>query len=191
MDSHSLIEKIKNKDGEKELKKVYSLYRNEFILWTVRNYSCTTEEAQDVFQQVVVIFYESIKIGRLTEITSTVKTYLFSIGKNKIQELLRKRKRSIATENADYYIDTNIFYGEEDDYSMQELDMVTNCLNELGNPCKALLVHCFYHNHSMTEISDLLDYKNSDTVKNMKYKCIQRLRKLFHSEIKSTKLSRA
>lgn len=190
MDSHSLIENIKNKDGEKELKKVYSLYRNEFILWAVSKYSCTTEEAQDIFQQVVVIFYENIKTGRLTEITNTVKTYLFSIGKNKIQELLRKRKRSMSAENSDYFVNTAIFYGDEDIYSMKELDMVTNCLNELGDPCKTLLVQCFYYNHSMTEISDLLDYKNSDTVKNMKYKCIQRLKKLFHSEIKSKKLSR-
>jgi RNA polymerase sigma-70 factor (ECF subfamily) len=191
MDSHSLIYNIKNKDGEKELKKVYSLYRNEFILWAMRNYTCTNEEAQDIFQQVVVIFYENIKTGRLTEITNTVKTYLFSIGKNKILELLRKRKRSMSAEISDYFIDTNIFYGEGDDYSIKELDMVTNCLNKLGDPCKALLVHCFYHNHSMTEISDLLDYKNSDTAKNMKYKCIQRLKKLFNSEIKSNKLSRA
>lgn len=191
MDNHSLIENIRNKDGEKELKEVYSLYRNEFILWAVRNYTCTTEEAQDIFQQVVVIFYENIKSGKLTEITNKVKTYLFSIGKNKIKELLRRKKKNLSAENSDYFIDTDIFYGEEDDHSLRELDMVANSLNDLGDPCKTILVHCYYHNYSMTEISDLLDYKNSDTVKNMKYKCIQRLKKLFNSDIKSSSLSRA
>ena len=34
----------------------------------------------------------------------------------------------------------------------------------------------------MLEISEVLDYKNSDTVKNLKYKCLQRLRQIFKSE---------
>ena len=34
----------------------------------------------------------------------------------------------------------------------------------------------------MQEIADGMDYKNSDTVKNLKYKCLQRLRQVYKSD---------
>ena len=191
MDNHSLIEEIKNKDGERALKEVYSLYRNEFILWAVRNHSCTIEEAQDIFQHIVIKFYENIINGKLTEITTKVETYLFGIGKNKIHELLRKKKQATPSESSDYFIDTGLFYGEEDDQYVKEVSKVSKLLNVLGDPCKSILVQFYYHNLSMTDISDKLDYKNSDTVKNLKYKCIQRLKKLFNSDITMLNVNRA
>ena len=41
MDSHSLIERIRNEDSQQCLKEVYKKYRNEFVLWAVRHHSCT------------------------------------------------------------------------------------------------------------------------------------------------------
>ena len=35
----------------------------------------------------------------------------------------------------------------------------------------------------MEEIKDMLVYKNSNTVKNMKYKCLVRLREIYHKEL--------
>ena len=79
MKDHSLIERIKSKQSDKALKEVYQKYRNEFLHWAVRNHSCSMEEAKDVFQQGVVILYENVKLGKVTQITTQVKTYLFSI----------------------------------------------------------------------------------------------------------------
>lgn len=191
MDNHSLIEGIKNKGGEKELKEVYCLYRDDFILWAARNYSCTIEEAQDIFQHVVVLFYENIVSGKLTVITPKVKTYLFGIGKNKIMELLRKKNKNPAPESSDYFIDSALLYDQHDDHYATEVSKVTKYLNKIGDPCKAILVQFYYHNQSMAEISEKLAYKNSDTVKNLKYKCIQRLKKLFNSGMNTLNVSRA
>jgi RNA polymerase sigma-70 factor (ECF subfamily) len=37
----------------------------------------------------------------------------------------------------------------------------------------------YYQKKSMQEISDLLNYKNADTAKNQKCKCMAKLRKLY------------
>ena len=53
------------------------------------------------------------------------------------------------------------------------------CLEKLGDPCKRLLLLYYKEGLSMQQIADQLGYKNSDTAKNQKCKCIVRLRNLF------------
>lgn len=181
MKDHSLIERIKNKDSEQALKEIYQNYRNEFFHWAISKHACTIEDAKDIFQQTVVIFYENIANGKLVTFTSQVKTYLFSIGKNKILELMRQRGKSKLHYDEKGYLNDDFWYGELDDEYEVTLKNVERCLEELGDPCKNILRQYYYHKKTMTEISKILDYKNSDTVKNLKYKCLQRLRQMFKS----------
>jgi len=64
-----------------------------------------------------------------------------------------------------------------------DLQMVERCLQLLGDPCKTLLELYYYKRLSMAQITSSMDYKNVDTTKNLKYKCIKRLRRLFEEEI--------
>lgn len=182
MEEHSLIERIKYKDSEKGLEEIYKKYRNEFVLWAIRHHACTMDEAKDVFQQSVIIFYENIRSGKVTQLTTQIKTYLFGIGKNKVLELIRVNSKRDSQYNDQIYIDNDYLYSEVDDDYEMKLRNVEDCLVKLGDPCKSILDQYYYHKKSMVEISEILDYKNSDTVKNMKYKCLQRLRQIFNSE---------
>jgi hypothetical protein len=42
----------------------------------------------------------------------------------------------------------------------------------------------YYHSMSMEEIADRMNYKNRFTSKNLKYKCINRLRRIYIEELK-------
>ncbi len=182
MENHSLIEKIKNKDGEAELKEIYDKYRNEFLIWAMRKHSCTKEEAKDVFQQSVIIFYENIIYGKVKEITSQVKTYIFSIGKNKILELSRQKSKQQFNSEDYMFAGQDIFYNDFDDVYEEKIQKIEQCISKIGDPCKKLLVEFYYHKRPMIDIAEIMDYKNSDTVKNLKYKCLKRLKKIFQSE---------
>ncbi|MCG8310896.1 MAG: sigma-70 family RNA polymerase sigma factor [Cytophagales bacterium] len=181
MKNHSLIERIRSTDSERALEEIYKNYRNEFFQWAVNKHLCSLEEAKDIFQQTVVIFYENIRYGRVTELTSQIKTYLFSIGKNKILELIRQKAKNPAHYTRIDYFDTDYLYSDFDEDYEEELKKVERSLNMLGNPCSDILKNYYYHKRSMKEIAEILDYKNSDTVKNLKYKCLQRLRQIFKS----------
>lgn len=185
MENHSLIEEIKSRDSEKSLEKIYSDYRNEFMLWAIRNHECSMDEAKDVFQQSVIIFYENIKSGKLTQLTTKVKTYLFSIGKNKILELIRAKNKQQGQYYDQVYMDNDYLYHEADEEYEVKLMNVENCLIKMGHPCKRILEQYYYHRKSMMEISEIMDYKNSDTVKNLKYKCLQKLRQIFKSKFET------
>lgn len=182
MENHSLIDKIKHRNSERELKEIYQAYRNEFLLWAVRNHSCTMEEAKDVFQQSIIIFYENIMSGKISHLTSQLKTYLFGIGKNKLLELSREKSRIKGQYNDVVYLNQEIFFEEMNEAYEEQLQFVECCMVKLGNPCRNLLELYYYKKKSMVTIAEIMGYKNSDTVKNLKYKCLQRLKHLFKAQ---------
>jgi RNA polymerase sigma-70 factor (ECF subfamily) len=191
MDDHSVIEKIRRENGEKEFKEIYSLYRAEFLNWSKRSYSCSEDEAKEIFQEVMVIFYENIISGKLKKMDSNVKTYLFGIGKNKIQEQFRCQAKMTSVEMAEYKMNASINHQAEEGDTKSEINKISDCLNILGDPCRSILVEFYYKKKNWDDISRHLNYKSSDTVKNMKYKCLKRLRKIYHSEVGTINRARA
>ena len=67
---------------------IYERYRNEFVDWAIKRHYCTVEDAKDIFQNIVVIFFMKIKDRKIPILNSSIKTYLFGIGEN----LLMQRK---------------------------------------------------------------------------------------------------
>jgi len=140
------------------------------------------DEAKDIFQQSIVVFYENVRSGKLTHISTKVKTYIFSIGKNKLFELIKVKNKRQTQYGDQAYLDNYYFYNEVDDDYEEKLKNVETCLKKMGNPCRHLLEQFYYHKKSMTEISEIMEYKNSETAKTLKYKCLKRLREIFKSE---------
>ena len=64
-----------------------------------------------------------------------------------------------------------------------KLQLVSKGLEKLGEPCKTLLELYYFHDMSMDQIAENLDYKNRATAKNLKYKCLNRLRNIFKKEM--------
>ena len=52
-------------------------------------------------------------------------------------------------------------------------------LDEIGEPCKTLLKDFYIKNLSMKDIQEKFGYTNTDNAKTQKYKCLQRLKKIF------------
>lgn len=172
MENRLLIARIKEGDDQ-VIQKVYNTYRDEFIVWANKYHHCDFEEAKEVYQICMVQLYENIVNGKLTVLTSNLKTYLFGIGKNKIREIRSFNAKKITEIGGE---DTTT-----EDRLLHEsiLDKVEEALNHLGDPCKKLLELFYYQKMSLVQITDLLDYKNTDTTKSLKYKCLGRLRRIY------------
>lgn len=177
-----VIDRIRSGDT-KMLSKVYEDYREEFFLWLTRYFNCSSDEAKDVYQNAILVFYENIMMGKLTEMTSTVKTYLFAVGKYKMMEQ-KKQSYKFSGEEQIPHLQPEEAGLEDLQKGEKYLKMVEKCLHLLGDPCRTLLELYYYQRLSMAEITISMDYKNADTTKNLKYKCIQRLKKMFDEEMK-------
>ena len=179
MSKDNLLTRIRSGD-DTVLKEVYLHYREPFFAYIQNSFSLDPEHIKELFQLSIVIFYDNVVTGKLETLNSGLKTYLFAIGKNKAQELLRE-KRKISQHLDEVLIETILDEDEVEDKKQLETDilLITQALESLGEPCKKILQLFYYQQLSMSQISEALAYKNAKTTKNLKYKCIKRLQKIY------------
>jgi RNA polymerase sigma factor (sigma-70 family) len=173
-DYNSILE-IKS-GNEQALTKIYKAYRDEFIRWSGRHYQCPEEVAKDIYQVSIVIFYENIVSGKLTELKSSIKTYLFAIGKNKILEQHVEMKRQEKMQENFIYEPLEEYVNPEE--KEEVFRAMEKALSGLGEPCKTLLELYYYKNFSIEQIAKVMGYKGNDSAKTQKYKCLMRLKKM-------------
>lgn len=178
LQSASLLSSIRSGDNE-ALRSIYREYRTAFIQYIRSEFTCTEDDAIEFFQTSVVILYDNVMNGKLLELNGNVKSYLFGIGRNKAHEWLRYRHRMNATSD-----DLLINYLHEEAPDTDETEFTNNMrqveqgMQRLGDPCRTLLTYFYYQKMTMHEICNRLDYKNEDTAKNQKYKCLRRLQSI-------------
>ncbi len=177
-----IIQEIKN-GNKKELAEIYKAYRSEFVGWATSHYRCTHEEARDIYQASIIAFYDNIIQEKLRELNGSVKTYLFAIGKNKILELRRADKKFDLTLTVEE-MDLEDVHDDAQQEKENDLATVQGCLERLGEPCRTMLELYYFHGTGLEELAGALHYKNKDTVKNMKSRCLLRLRALVTQELK-------
>lgn len=156
------------------------LYRDYFpmILNMIVQNNGTEEEAKDVFQEAVIVLYDKVKQHDF-ELTSRLKTYIYSVCRRLWLKQLGSKDRTFRDMAA--YEDIIVV---EEDLAMHEekdlqLTMMEQALDELGEPCRTIIRDFYIANLSMQEICDKFGYTNADNAKTQKYKCLQRLKKLF------------
>lgn len=172
MNNRSLIDLIRSGE-DAALRQVYEKYRSEFVLWANKHFELDFDECKEAYQVSMVQFYENVVSGKLQVFTSDPKTYIFGIGKNKIREMREIKLKMV--EKHELEADST----EERLERETVLDKVETALYQLGDPCQKLLQLFYYKKMSLVQITEALEYKNTDTTKNLKYKCLNRLRRLF------------
>ncbi len=141
------------------------------------------EEAYDVFQDSMTILYEKAKANDL-ELSCKLNTYLTSIAKHIWMKKLSSKKRqsfSILHDDIDYQIavedDVNRFVEFE-----KNVSKLSACFEQIGEPCNSILKAFYVQNKSMNAIAEEFGYTNPENAKTQKYKCLNRMRKLFFNE---------
>jgi RNA polymerase sigma factor (sigma-70 family) len=135
----------------------------------------TAQDADDVFQETVVSFIETVQKGKFRQ-ESGIRTFLISISKNLWYNEIRRRQRA---GNREKMYETDKDQEEtviSDQIQDRELKIQLNqLLRDLGESCRKILELFYYENLSMKEIVTHLHYENEQVVRNKKYKCLQQL----------------
>ena len=76
MNDQTTLDKVRKGD-EDIIKELYREHREQFLKWVQFQYNLDSDSAADIFQWSIVIFYENIASGKLTTLTSSVKTYFY------------------------------------------------------------------------------------------------------------------
>ncbi len=182
-----IIDLIRNNQHSKALNKLYKIY--PAILKYVTEYGGTESDAEDIFQDGLLVFMNKINDINF-QLSSSISTYIFGICKNLNKENIRKTSRIINKEPQlqydEYAKSVEEFLEEEQKY--QVLDKV---LIKGDKKCIKLLKMFYYEKLSMKVIASKLGFKSETSAKTQKYKCLEKIRSLAStvlSKIKTTVL---
>lgn len=157
---------------------LYDTYRTEFVRWVIQKYQCSEEVAIDIFQDSVIAFYKNVRLGKITTLSSSIKTYLFSIGRNLLLKHFRDKKAAMIDidDLGDRLLDDEQLPYEKMQQA-QRSQMIGNLLTNMAEPCRSLILMFYFNRLTIREIKEEMDYSSTDVVKTQKKRCVHRLRK--------------
>ncbi len=158
------------------------------IVHLVCSNSGTEQEAKDIYQEAVMAFYERVQQPAFV-LTCKIKTYLYAVARRLWLKKLAEKKRFSTSLSDGHIEDVETFFGVEDEMAdihekERRLKRMGSSLEGLGEPCRSIIEDFYVSDLSMEEISAKFGYTNADNAKNQKYKCLQRLKKLFFEDFK-------
>jgi RNA polymerase sigma factor (sigma-70 family) len=177
-----LVANLRN--GQRLDESIKAIYRSYFdsLSWYVLNNSGNRQDAEDIFQEVVVSFIDLVQKDKFRG-ESTVKTFLYSLNRHAGLNELKRRGRALAREEkyekAQDRAELDISHLVADREEKAEL---VKLVGELGDTCQKILLLFYYENLSMKEIVDVTDYENEQVVRNKKYKCLKQLEKMINEK---------
>jgi len=170
-----ILNRIRN--GEMDaLLELYKSSKNMIRAYVTRN-SGSADEAEDILQEALVIFWQRVRANRF-EPRAQPGTFLFATARNLWFRQLSRRKRERAISPGDF---------EREDDSISQLDAlvrredsesVQQALTRLSEQCRSLLIAFYWEELSMEEIAARFKFANAQTAKSKKYQCKRILKEL-------------
>jgi RNA polymerase sigma factor (sigma-70 family) len=178
----SLIHSLRSEEHPNEA--IRYLYRSQFRLTAayIRQNSGTEEDAEDIFQELVLVFIEILKKDKFRS-ESSVSTFLYALTRNIwLNELSRRgksKRRDEIFEKGKEVSDLDVSHLIADRETKMQLMRV---VDKLGETCKKILLAFYFENLAMKEILKTLNYENEQVVRNKKYKCLKQLEQMMVAE---------
>jgi len=143
--------------------------------------SGTEQEAKDIYQEAVIVFYEKVTQAQLA-LTCKIRTYIYAVCRRLwLKRLAEKKKYTGNIEETESFADIDNEMNEVEQKERQYRQM-KEALDGLGDPCRSIIEDFYIKDLTMEAIGEKFGYTNADNAKNQKYKCLQRLKKLFFKE---------
>lgn len=155
---------------------LYTFYYPTVERFILRN-NGTIADAEDVFQEALMVLLEKVPIEDF-KLTSSLKTYVFSVASNIWLKRLRSAKRTVTADFSDF----DEAFSSYDNACTPDMEVaeeqttltlfIQRSLSKITENCQRLLRAVFFQNKKASE----LGYKNAHTAQNLQYKCMEQLR---------------
>jgi DNA-directed RNA polymerase specialized sigma24 family protein len=145
-----------------------ALYKKAFpiVAQYIARMGGSLEEAQDVFQDTLVIYYEKVASEK-AEIIVNENAYLFGIAKR-----LWLRRYNDGNKNQLL----NDFDIEDVPDEIIATGKILYYLETAGKKCMELLKACYYDHLSVDNVATLFGYSTTHSATVAKYKCLEKVR---------------
>ena len=160
--------KFSNRDmGERE-KLFVNLYKSTFpnVAKYVSKMGGSFDEAKDIFQDALVIYYEKAVSGSLP-VTTNEKAYLMGI----VKHLWLKKHHTDSKE-----VPLDGFDVQSEQQAQPSDNKILSFLQTAGKKCMDLLRSFYYDQVPLTEAAGLFGFSGVRSATVQKYKCLEKVR---------------
>jgi RNA polymerase sigma factor (sigma-70 family) len=180
----AILEGLKTHDNE-VLNFIYRKYFPEIRFFVIKN-SGSDEDAQDVFQEAIIIIYKKLRDGVL-DLTCSFKTYLYSVCRIVWLKQLEKRKLK-----KDGFSDNQVFVDlhegiDEMAEEQERFKLYQKHFQTLHVDCQKIL-KMFLQKVPLREIADRMNIKSEKYLKKRKFQCKEILVKRIQNDPNFKKL---
>ena len=165
------------------------IYREYFplIKFLITENGGSEEDAEDIFQDGIIIIYNKINLNQLI-LTSSFKTFLYSVCRNLWLQKLNKRKAIFdRLSDVEEYLEVPEDVLTEATYTEVELHRIIQLhFLSLTEDCQKVL-RLFTKNVSIREIAEIMGFKTENYAKTRKYLCKEELKKRIANDPRSIK----
>jgi DNA-directed RNA polymerase specialized sigma24 family protein len=148
------------------------LYQQAFPLVAkfVRDRGGSFEEAKDVFQDALVIYYEKLATSDL-ELQYSERSYIFGIAKHLWAKKNKQHNQHIA-------LDDSLAGMAVEEPGTSAPEKLLDLLHHSGRRCMELLRSFYYDKLSMSKIANRFGFSSERSATVQKYKCLEKVRDL-------------
>lgn len=175
------VQKLYAQQGDRLFRNLYVRERKPFVKWAEKSFNCAPEKAKEIFHDSLTIFYTKVATKEVTTLRSSMKTYLYGIGRNLLLRSYREKGPTVDIDEFD------IIQEEEDKIDEEILNSMLTALDELNEGCIRLLTLFYFRNYAIDAIAAEMGIDSMDVVRTKKYKCLQQLKKKFYARINTKK----
>lgn len=174
----NIIQRLSQGD-ENLLEELYKEYYNGFLFY-FKKHSVSHQDIEEAYQDSMIAFYQSIISGKLRIVKSSIKAYIFGIGKHKILDKIRLNRKQ---KNVEWPSDNIVTIPIKDDELTVQQQLLHQHYKRLGKSCQRILKFFYYRGLSIKEIVIAGAYKDENTVKSHKSRCLKQLRTLINENV--------
>ena len=167
-----ILSALKDRD-ESTINYIYQTYW-PMVLQMVKTNNGSAAEAKDLYQEGMLDFLEKVWQENFV-LTCKIRTFLYSVCRNKWLYQLRGKKKFVDLE-AYVELEQPEEEAPEENGTLPDDIQIIGAINQLGEPCRSLLVGYYYEQLSMEQLAQKLHYKSENVAKQQKFRCKDRLK---------------
>ena len=168
---------------ERALDDLYQCYRPAFLRWLQADYpTLDHHDRLDVFQDSIIVLWNNIRFERLTELRSSLWTYLCGIGKLLAMSRRRKRNRVSYEDDMAQYFQGDMVFSDSEFLTRDELDLIWKYIDQMDEPYCSVLTLTFKYDLSSAEIAELMNAANAAVVRVQRNRGMNQLRQLLKTQ---------
>lgn len=162
-----------------EFRAIYDELRPGYLAYFGNRYSfLRREDLEDLYNDTLLAFYDNIATGRLATLTCSIKSYIYTIGRNKAVDLIRHQhpEARVSADTIEMFSRVDAIWDDANETEREKQSAVMHVVNKMVEPCRTILNLFYFQMETMKTIAQQMKYASADVAKTKKNQCMTKVR---------------